>query len=188
MTHQFSRFSQKYEKYDFEIILTPAHEFDDVIEGRMVFFDYLDPDDLDVENFKATVNFYIFNIYNLEDILPLADGISGDLEYVANAYNIYCNEFGGLGSVTIIDEFYLTDEIIGFNEKIQMTKYFLAKTIEKLQIIGTGTLLFMSKALILDLNKSERILLINELLDIICIPIYQDENDVVLARNLDYSV
>ena len=65
-----------------------------------------------------------------------------------------------------------------------MIKYFLAKTIEKLQIIGTGTLLFMSKSLILDLNKSDRIYLINELLDINCIPIYQDESDIVLARNL----
>lgn len=53
-----------------------------------------------------------------------------------------------------------------------MIKYFLAKTMEKLQIIGTGTLLFMSKALILDINKSDRIYLINELLDINCIPIY----------------
>lgn len=65
-----------------------------------------------------------------------------------------------------------------------MIKYFLAKTIEKLQIIGTGTLLFMFKALILNLNKSDRIYLMNELLDINCIPIYQDESDVVLARNL----
>ena len=65
-----------------------------------------------------------------------------------------------------------------------MIKYFLAKTIEKLQIIGTGTLLFMSKALILDINKSDRIYLINELLDINCIPIYQDKSDIVLARNL----
>ena len=46
----------------------------------------------------------------------------------------------------------------------------------------------MSKALILNLNKSDRIYLTNELLDINCIPIYQDENDVVLARNLDYIV
>ena len=65
-----------------------------------------------------------------------------------------------------------------------MIKYFLAKTIEKLQTIGTGTLLFMSKALILDINKSDRKYLINELLDINCIPIYQDESDIVLARNL----
>ena len=46
----------------------------------------------------------------------------------------------------------------------------------------------MSKALILNLNEPERILLINELLDINTIPIYQDANDVVLARNLDYIV
>ena len=188
MTHQFKRFSKEYEKYNFEIFLTSAHEFDDVIEGRMFFFDSLDPAGLEVKNFKAIVNFYIFNIYNLEDILPLADSISSDLEYVASAYNIYCSEFGGMGSIAIIDEFYLTDETKGFNEKIQMIKCFLAKTIEKLQIIGTGTLLFMSKALIFSLNKSERIFLINELLDISCIPIYQDEKDVVLARNLDYSV
>ena len=117
-------------------------------------------------------------------MLLLADSISGDLEYVASAYKGYCNEVGGIGSVAIIDDFTLIDEPKDFYEKTQMIKYFLAKTIEKLQIIGTGTLLFMSKALILDLNKSDRIYLINELLDINCIPIYQDESDIVLARNL----
>lgn len=188
MTHQFNQFFQKYEKSDFEIFLTSAFDYNDVIDGRMVFFDHLYPDGVEVKKLIAAINFYIFNIYNLEDILTLADSISGDLEYVASAYNIYCDEFGGLGSIAIIDEFNLTDDVEDPNEKIQIIKYFLAKTIEKLQIIGTGTLLFMSKALILNLNKSERILLINELLDISCIPIYQDESDVVLARNLDYSV
>lgn len=37
MAHQFNRFSQKYEKNDFEIFLTPAHDYDDVIKGKMVF-------------------------------------------------------------------------------------------------------------------------------------------------------
>ena len=43
-------------------------------------------------------------------MLLLADSISGDLEYVASAYNIYCNEVGGIGSVAIIDDFNLIDE------------------------------------------------------------------------------
>lgn len=188
MAHQFNRFSQKYEKNDFEIFLTSAHDYDDVIKGKMVFFDHLCLDGVEAKKRIATINFYIFNIFDLEDMLPLADCISGDLEYVASAYNVYCNEFGGLGSIAILDEFILADDVHDSNEKIQIIKFFLAKTIEKLQIIGTGTLLFMSKALIFSLNKSERIFLINELLDISCIPIYQDESNVVLARNLDYSV
>lgn len=185
MTYQYNQFSQKYEKIDFEIFLTSDYEYDDIIWGRIDFFEYLWQDEVEVKKFIASINFYIFNIYNIEDMLLLADSISGDLEYVASAYNIYCNEVGGIGSVAIIDEFNLTEEPKDLYEKIQIIIYFLEKTIEKLQIIGTGTLLFMSKALILNLNKSDRIYLINELLNINCIPIYQDENDVVLARNLD---
>lgn len=184
MIYQFNRFSQKYEEIDFEIFLTSDYEYDDIIVGRIDFFEYLWKDDVEVKKFIASINFYIFNIYNVEDMLLLADSISGDLEYVASAYNTYCNEVGGIGSVAIIDEFNLADEPKDFFEKTQMIKYFLAKTIEKLQTIGTGTLLFMSKALILDINKSDRKYLINELLDINCIPIYQDESDIVLARNL----
>lgn len=178
MTYQSNQFSQKYEIIDFEIFLKSDCEYDDIMLGRIDFFEYLWQDEVEVKKFIASITFYIFNIYKVEDMLLLADSISGDLEYVASAYNVYCNEVGGIGSVAIIDE------PKDFYEKTQMIKYFLAKTIEKLQIIGTGTLLFMSKALILDLNKSDRIYLINELLDINCIPIYQDESDVVLARNL----
>lgn len=188
MTHQFNRFSQKYEKNDFEIFLTSAHDYEDVIKGKMVFFDHLCSDRVEAKKRIATIIFYIFNIYDLKDMLPLADCISGDLEYVASAYSIYSNEVGGIGSIAIIDEFNLTDDSKDCYERIQIIKYLLAKTIEKLQIIGIGTLLFMSKALILNLNEPERILLINELLDINTIPIYQDANDVVLARNLDYIV
>lgn len=188
MKHQLDQFSQKYEKVDFEIFLTSDYEYDDIIFGKIDFFEYLWQDNVEAKKFIASINFYIFNIYNIEDMLFLADSISGDLEYVASAYNIYCNEVGGIGSVVIIDKFNIIDEPKDFYEKIRIIKYFLAKTIEKLQIIGTGTLLFMSKALILNLNKSDRIYLINELLDINCIPIYQDESDVVLARNLDLIV
>lgn len=184
MIYQFNRFSQKYEEIDFEIFLKSDCEYDDIMLGRIDFFEYLWQDEAEVKKFIASICFYTFNIYNIEDMLLLADSISGDLEYVASAYNIYCNEVGGIGSVAIIDDFNLIDEPKDFFEKTQMIKYFLAKTIEKLQIIGTGILLFMSKALILDLNKSDRIYLINELLDINCIPIYQDESDIVLARNL----
>ncbi|KXO15858.1 hypothetical protein LV469_05770 [Peptoniphilus sp. GNH] len=188
MTYQFNQFSQKHEIIDFEIFLTSDCEYDDIMLGRIDFFEYLWQDEVEVKKFIASISFYIFNIYNIEDMLLLADSISGDLEYVASAYNTYCNEVRGIGSVAIIDEFNLADEAEDFYGKIQIIKYFLVKTIEKLQIIGTGTLLFMSKALILDINKSDRIYLINELLDINCIPIYQDESDVVLARNLDLTV
>ena len=184
MTYQSNQFSEKYEIIDFGIFLTSDCEYDDIMLGRIDFFEYLWQGEVEAKKFIASISFYIFNIYNIEDMLLLADSISGDLEYVASAYNIYCNEVGGIGSVAIIDDFNLIDDTKDFFEKIQMIKYFLEKTIEKLQTIGTGTLLFMSKALILDINKSDRKYLINELLDINCIPIYQDESDIVLARNL----
>ena len=188
MTYQFNQYSQKYKESSFEIFLTSDYEYDEIIWGKIDFYNYFFPGEVEVKKLISSLNFYIFNTYNLQDMLILADSISGDLEYVARAYNIYCNEVGGIGSTAVIDEFHIAVETNDFYEKIQIIKYFLAKTIEKLQIIGTGTLLFMSKALILNLNKSDRINLTNELLDINCIPIYQDENDVVLARNLDYIV
>lgn len=188
MTYQFNQFSQKYENIDFEIILTPDCEYDEIIWGKIDFFDYPWEDEVEIKKHVAGISFYIFNTHNLNDMLVLADSISGDLEYVASAYNNYCDTGRGIGSIAVIDEFCIDDETNDCYEEIQIIKYFLAKTIEKLQIIGTGTILFMSKALILELNKSDRIYLINELLDINFIPIYQDENDVVLAGNLDYTV
>ena len=187
MKHQCNQFSQEYEHFSFEILLSSSYD-DDILEGSINFFDILYPDTKGTKKYIANIIFYIFNAYNLDEILLLADGISSDLEYVASAYGAYSNEAGGMGAVAIIDEFYLTEEAKNFYEKVQINKCFLIETIEKLQIIGTGTLIFMSKALILNLSKSERILLINELLDINFIPIYQDANDVVLARNLDYIV
>lgn len=185
MTYQFNQFSQKYDNIDFEIYLTSDYNFDEIIWGKINFFDYPWEDGVEEKKHVAVINFYIFNTYNLKDMLVLADSISGDLEYVASAYNNYCDTSGGIGSIAVIDNFLIADETNDCYGKIQIIKCFLAKTIEKLQIIGIGTILFMSKALILDLNKSDRICLINELLDINFIPIYQDENDVVLARNLD---
>ncbi len=187
MKYQSNQFSQKYEDASFEIFLTSSYD-NDIVEGDIDFFDYIYKDDMQIKNNLAKINFFVFNTYDLKDMVLLADYVSSDLEYVASAYSIYSNEVGGIGSIAIIDEFNLTDDSKDYYERIQIIKYLLAKTIEKLQIIGIGTLLFMSKALILNLNEPERILLINELLDINTIPIYQDANDVVLARNLDYIV
>ncbi len=187
MKYRSNQFFKNYDGCIFEIFLTSSYD-DDIVEGHIDFFDYIEQDGREVKKNLATINFFIFNIYNFEDMLFLADSISLDLEYVVNAYNFYGNNIGGMGSTAIIDELILYIEPKDYNEKLQIIKYFLVKTIEKLQIIGTGTLLFMSKALILNLNKTDKIYLINELLDINCIPIYQDENDVVLARNLEYIV
>ncbi|MBU5668416.1 hypothetical protein KQI68_01040 [Peptoniphilus sp. MSJ-1] len=187
MKFQLNQFSKKYELASYDIFLTSSYD-DDMMDGCINFSDFTDLENGEIKYNIATINFFIFNNYNLEDILLLADCVSSDLEYVANAYIAYSDDSGGIGSVAIIDEFRLTIDTKDLSEKIQIIKYFLAKTIEKLQIIGTGTLLFMSKALILNLNKSDRVHLINELLDINAIPIYQDENDVVLARNLDYAI
>ena len=93
-----------------------------------------------------------------------------------------------MGSVAILNNLKLYDPIDKTDEKIQIIKYFLAKTIEQFQIIGIRTLLFFSKDIIYNLDKIERVGLINELLSLKIIPIYQNSNDVILARNLDYIV
>ena len=187
MKEQFNQYLDKYKYSNFEISLASNYD-DDILEGIINFFDYDYNNNVEIKLDFASVKFFIFNDYDLENIVWLADHISSDLVYVASAYREYCNDVGGLGSVAIIDEFNLIDKSQNFEEKVQIIKFFLSKTIEKLQIIGIGALLFMSKALILDLEVSDRIFLINELLDFNIIPIYQDSTDVVLARNLDYTI
>lgn len=187
MKEQFNQYLEKYKYCNFEISLASNYD-DDILEGIINFFDYNYNNNEEIKSDFASIEFFILNAYDLDNIVWLADHISSDLVYVASAYREYCNDIGGMGSVAIIDEFDLIDKSQNFEEKVQSIKFFLSKTIEKLQIIGTGTLLFMSKALILDLEASDRILLINELLDFNIIPIYQDSTDVVLARNLDYII
>ena len=93
-----------------------------------------------------------------------------------------------MGSIAIIDEFNLSQNISGTYDIIKTAVYFLAKTIEKLQILGTGILLFTLEAISFNFNNLEKITMLNNLLDIMVIPIYQDEFDVVLVRNLEYTI
>lgn len=187
MNNQSKQFSEKYEFCSFEITLGSSYH-DDILEGNIYFFNYDFNGEEEVKVDLCNASFYIFNAYNLEDVVFLADHISSDLEFVASSFRNYCDDFLGMGSIVIIDELNLLEDLPVLNERILSIKYFLTNIMKNLQIIGTGTILFMSKSLILNLKESDRVILINSLLDLNIIPIYQDESDVVLARNLDYII
>ena len=187
MKNQLNQFFEKCEYCDFEIILRASYH-EDILEGYINFYDYdficSNEEKIDL----SYTHFFIFNIYNLDDLEYLADHISSDIEYVASSYRNYCDDIAGLGTVVIIDELSVKKDFENRNDKVKIIKYFLAKIIKKLQTLGIGTLLLMSKALNFNLTDSDRVFLINELLDFNIIPIYQDCNDVILARNLDYKI
>lgn len=183
MKNQLNQFFDKCEYLDFEIIIKASYH-EDILEGYINFFDYINEE----KNDLSYANFFIFNTYNLDDLVYLSDHISSDIEYVASFYKNYCDNIAGLGTVVILDEFNVKNNFENLNDRVKVIKYFLAKIIKKLQTLGIGTLLFMSKALDFNLTDSDRVILINELLDFNIIPIYQDYNDVILARNLDYKI
>lgn len=187
MKNQLNQFFEKCEYCDFEIILRASYH-EDILEGYINFFDY----DFSYGNEEkinlSYTHFFIFNTYNLDDLVYLADNISSNIEYVASSYKNYCDDIAGLGTVIIIDELNVKKDFENINDKVKIIKYFLAKIMKKLQTLGIGTLLLMSKALNFNLTDSDRVILINELLDFNIIPIYQDRNDVILARNLDYKI
>lgn len=187
MKNQLNQFFDKCKYLDFEIIIKASYH-EDILEGFINFFDY-DFDHANEEKIDFSyAHFFIFNTYNLDDLEYLADHISSDIEYVASSYKNYCDNIAGLGTVLIIDEFNVKNNFENLNDRVKIIKYFLAKIIKKLQTLGIGTLLFMSKVLDFNLTDSDRVILINELLDFNIIPIYQDYNDVILARNLDYKI
>lgn len=74
------------------------------------------------------------------------------------------------------------------NGEIQQVKYFLGRAMEQLQIIGVGTVLFMTRALMPAIDKYQRIDFIDQLVRMKILPIYQDASDVVMARNMDYKI
>mgnify|MGYP000066800182 CR=1 FL=1 len=66
MTYQSNQFSEKYEIIDFGIFLTSDCEYDDIMLGRIDFFEYLWQGEVEAKKFIASISFYIFNIYNIE--------------------------------------------------------------------------------------------------------------------------
>ena len=58
MTYQSNQFSQKYEIIDFEIFLTSDYEYDDIMLGKIDFFEYLWKEEAEVKKFIASIRFY----------------------------------------------------------------------------------------------------------------------------------
>lgn len=183
MNNQLKKFFNNYELLQYEIKLQNDLEFD-FLNGIMEFYDH---DELDSKLIIAEINFTIFNSYNMEYFYDMADSISVDFEYVASTFNRYCDDIVSIGSIAIIDTLVINEEISYIKDKVQVIKKLLNMAIEALSIIGTGTILLMTKALILDANINERLILIDELLKIGFLPICEDETDVVIARNLEYK-
>lgn len=50
MTYQLNQFSRKYENIDFEISLTSDYNFDEIIWGKIIFFDYPWEDGVEEKN------------------------------------------------------------------------------------------------------------------------------------------
>lgn len=188
MKNQSNIYSKKYEFFDFDILLTSFGGDDNILKGSIKYFKCDHNNDRNLKKDIANISFYIFNTYDLNDMLLLADSISSYSEYIASAYYKYSDDFGAMGSIAIIDEFNLSQNISGTYDIIKTAVYFLAKTIEKLQILGTGILLFTLEAISFNFNNLEKITMLNNLLDIMVIPIYQDEFDVVLVRNREYTI
>ena len=187
MSDRYKQFSQKYEYVIFSISLMDSAD-DNILNGNINFTEDVFREGEELVRNLVDISFLISNSYDMEDIHLLADRISGDLEYVAGAYCRYCDSVSAVGSVAIIEDMVLHENADNSNEEIQLIKYFLARAMEQLQIIGVGTVLFMTKALIPNINKSERIYFIDGLLRMNFLPIYQDYFDVVMARSLDYRI
>lgn len=126
MKYQSNQFFQKYEDSSFEIFLTSSYD-NNIVEGDIDFFDYIYKDGVQIKKNLAKINFFVFNTYNLEDMLLLADYVSSDLEYVASVYSMYSNEVGGIGSTAIIDEFNLIDDSKDCYEKYKLLHIFYLK-------------------------------------------------------------
>ncbi len=187
MKRQLNQFLEKFADSTAKIELEESYDMD-FLEGNIKFsyYDYIDNRDCYIDLIK--IDFIVINSYDMEDVYDIADSVSGELEFTVASYKNYCSNITAIGSVAILENFHFYDSIDNNSSKIQAVKYFLSRTMELFQTIGIGTLLFMSRVLINDIKDDERIELIDELLKIKAIPVYQNSYDVVLARNLDYII
>lgn len=187
MKKQLNQFLEMFADSTAKIELEESYDLD-FLEGNIKFsyYDYIDNKDCYID--LVRIHFIVINSNDLDDIHDIADSVSGELEFTVAAYKHYCSNIASLGSVAILEDFHFYDFIDNNSNKIQAIKYFLSRTMELFQTIGIGTLLFMSRALINDIKDDERVELIDELLKIKAVPVYQDYHDVVLARNLDYTI
>lgn len=182
MKNRSKKFFNDYEFMQYEINLQNDIDFD-FLTGTMTFFYY---DESDSQKIIAEVLFTIFNSFEMDYFYDMADSISGDFEYVASAFNNYCEDIASIGSITIIDELIIKDEFTEIQEKISVIKNLLKLVTDAFSIIGIGIILLMTKTLILNSSANDRVLLIDGLLEIGFLPIYEDETDVVIAKNLEY--
>lgn len=139
------------------------------------------------DNPFAIAHLVILTGFELEDIYYVADAISGDLEYVASALRAYSKDIIFLGSTAILDEMKIIREPRAQDSRIILIRNLLEQIADAFRILGTGCILFMTKALMLQADNSTRRELINELIKTSYIPISQDETDVVLAKSLAFT-
>lgn len=187
MKKQLNQFLEKFDDSTAKIELEESYDMD-FLEGNIKFsyYDYIDNKDCYID--LVRINFIVINSNDMDDIHDIADSVSGELEFTVSAYKRYCSNIASFGSVAILEDFHFYDSIDDNISKIGAIKYFLSRTMELFQTIGIGTLLFMSRVLLNDIKDIERVELINELLKIKAIPVYQNSYDVVLARNLEYII
>lgn len=177
-------YSDNYGELNYEIKM--SNEIDlNMLYGNITFYDEIFEDG--TKNKISNVIFFVFDCYELDDFWYMADAISGDLEYVASAYNNYCHGLSGMGSIVIIDTLEIINNDGIFHHNLYLIRMLMKKLIEIFRVLGTGTIAFMSKAIYLNLETEKRRELLNELLQEGFIPIHQDQTDVVMVRNLDYQ-
>lgn len=182
MYNQYRKSSDA-DNWDYKI--TIHNEIDlDVLYAKIEFYDSMSES---LDNPFAIAHLVILTGIELEDIHYAADAISGDLEYVASALHAYSKNITFFGSTAILDEMKIIGEPRTQDSRIILIRNLLEQIADAFRILGTGCILFMTKALMLQADNSTRRELINELIKTSYIPISQDETDVVLAKSLAFT-
>ena len=183
MKKQFMKYLNDYENLEPSINIVPDSDFDyQLLDGNITFSQYKEEEISEV----VEIIFSIFNSYEAEEFWDMADSISGDFEFVASTYNDYCTDITENGSIAIIDNFIFHSPIEELGEKLHLISVCLKALNNIFRILGIDRIVFMTKSIIMDLKIQDRRSLVNEVLKMGYIPIYQDKNDVVVAKNLNY--
>lgn len=160
-----------------------------ILTGTIDFYNYVENENIEnTENFEnkfCHVRFYIFDCYSPKEFWWLSDSISSDLEYVASSFFIYADNIESIGSIMVIDEIKIFDKLEKDSERIKLIRYILSRIVEIFTTLGTGMILFMTKALMLDCSNTVRRKLVNEIMKEGFVPIHQDDIDVVCGKNLN---
>lgn len=181
-------FSLDADNMDFNIIIGKEDYLGyKILNGSIIFKLYHFDDNENMHEIKlGSIRFYIFNTFSKYEFLDCADSISGDLLYVASAFSLYASNEDYWGSKMIIDDMSFDIEELNFKEKLYIIELFLKIVNDIFEIIGITFVLFMTKALMLKINIDECRVLLNSLIRKGFIPIYQDEIDIVVGKNITY--